>query len=264
MPLSVSPYQTLTITGSSFGATEPITVFWDSSVLTHTSSSVSGSFVVTATVPQAAIGPHSVGAAGGVSHRTASAVVQIKPATFLSRRYGAQGTRLTLSGVGFGATEPVKAYWLPGYLPLGSPPGSVVTTTALGTFTGASAISVTVPLSPTGTYYIAAVGQTRRAIAYSAFTIIPALGIVPTSGAHGSAATVSASGFKANDTVTVYWDCSAASCGSTTVLGSKLASASGDVSVGVTIPATATVGLHTLGAKGSSSAFAATTYNVTS
>jgi hypothetical protein len=47
------------------------------------------------------------------------------------------------------------------------------------------------------------------------------------------------------------------------VLGTKQANAEGEVVLGVTIPATATAGQHTLGATGSRGAFATTVYSVT-
>lgn len=167
-----------------------------------------------------------------------------------------------LAGFGFGARETVKAYWEPGNIPLD--PSSGVSTTLQGTFSGASAITFTVPLSPTGTYEVVAVGQRSHAVAVSAFHLLPALYATPTSGAHGSQATVIGTGFKANDMVSVKWDCATATCTSSVALGSQQANASGDVALKVTIPAAA-VGVHALGGIGSpSGAFATTTYTVTS
>lgn len=264
-PSSVAPLQTITVTGTNFGAGEPIALYWDSTSalpLVTATAGITGSFVDALTVPQAISGTHTLIAIGQLGSEAGTAMVQVKPATTLSAASGAQGSRKTLSGYGFGALETIKAYW-------NKPTGQVLgtkTTNSVGSFSGASAITFTVPLSPTGTYKVYAVGQTSKGSAFSTFTITPTLSIAPTSGAHGSHATVTGQGYGANETVTVKWNCSSKTCSSTTVLGTATTNANGDFSnLSVTIPATATIGTYKIGGVGKKSgAFAATSFKVTS
>ena len=259
-PASATPFQSIAVTGTNFGPGEAVKLFWDSTAttaLTTTSASASGSFATHVTAPQTPAGAHTVIAVGQGSTLVAAAGVTVKPITVLAHGTGHQGSTNGVSGFGFGANETVTAYWLPGGIALGH--GA---TNNVGSITS---LTFTVPFSPTGTYYVYSVGQKSKAAAVSAFTLTPALSITPASGAHGSHASVVGTGFGAKETVTVKWDCASAACASTTVLGTAQANANGDLGLGVTIPATATVGMHTSGAKGGTSgAFASAAYNVTS
>jgi hypothetical protein len=194
---------------------------------------------------------------GQTSGLTATVSLTIKPVTAVAHATGVQGSANSLRGFGFGANELVRAYWYPGLLPLGS-----ATTNVTGTMT----LSFTVPLSPTGAYAVLASGQTSRTMAMSAVTLLPALIVRPASGAHGSPATVVGTGFKANETVTLLWDCSTSACASTTALSAQPvhANANGDFSSGVTVPTMATLGVQLIGARGGNGSFATTPYNVTS
>ncbi len=165
------PYQTITVTGTNFGATEMVKVYLDSAgttPLTATLTGAGGAFTAHVTLPQATGGAHHLLAVEQSSGRTATAALTVNPDAFLAHASGRQGSANSLLGFGFAAGEPVKAYWYPGLSPLGG-----TTTNALGSFAGSSAISFTVPMSATGTYYVLAVGQHSHSMAVSRFVLTP-------------------------------------------------------------------------------------------
>lgn len=248
----------IAITGTNFAPAEAIGVYWDTTStapLSQVTSLADGSFHATIAVPQASLGTHLLVAVGQSSGKLALASFQVTPLVTLTRSSGAQGTQNTLKGFGFGAQESVAAYWNPGMIPLGS-----ITSTISGTVQ----ISITIPLSPTGQYQVKGIGQSTQAAALSSFKIVPTLAISPSSGARGSHATVTGTGYKARDVVTARWNCPSSTCSSTTVLGKATANTSGDFTLQVTIPTTTTIGAHAVGGLGRSGAFAASTYHVTS
>ena len=258
---AITPYQSLTVTGTTFAAGEPITVLWDNTPITGTTSASDGSFVARFTVPPAVAGVHSVAAQGLTSLRSASATLTINPLVIQSQTAAAQGARVTLSGAGFGPGEQVWAYWEPGNHPVGSP----ITTTSLGTFGGTSALTMTVPYSPTGTYAVAVVGQNSKAAVAIYSTVLPALSVTPASGSPGSAVTIVGTGYRASESVTVLWNCATATCASTTALGTAQANANGVFGMRVPLPAAATPGqVYALGGLGASGTFATTPFTVTS
>lgn len=108
---------------------------------------------------------------GQSSHLTAHVALQVRPLVVMLPAHGTPGAHVLLAGFGFGPTEAVRAYWIPGYQGLGA-----ASTSALG----ATLISLTVPLSQTGLYHIVAVGQSSKAIAVSAFVVTPAVTSTPT------------------------------------------------------------------------------------
>lgn len=174
-PTIARPFQLLTVTGSAFMPGEPVAIHWDTTTappITTTTAAADGSLTATTRAPQAAYGGHSIIAIGQTDNQTATAAMQIKPLALLWHSAGSAGTSNVLAGLGFGAGETVRAYWIPGNIPLGPPGG--VRATALGTFAGATGITFTVPLSPTGVYAVAAVGQSSHGIAVRAFSMTAA------------------------------------------------------------------------------------------
>ena len=117
-------------------------------------------------VPQATIGTHSVIAVGQTSSISATASFQVKPKTGLRSSSGTAGSQNVLHGYGFGPREAVTAHW---NSPTGPVLGSPTRTNTLGTFIGGSAITFTVPLSPTGTYKV--YGVSASGSASSKFTL---------------------------------------------------------------------------------------------
>lgn len=139
-------------------------------VIYSATTTLAGTFVLTSTVHQGSVGSLMLTAIGQTSGRRASTPFFIKAETLPRTATTARGGRNVLSGYGFGAHETVKAYWLPGGIPLGH-----ATTNVLGTFAGGTAITFTAPLSPTGSYAVYTVGQSSKAVAVSVYKIVPVL-----------------------------------------------------------------------------------------
>ncbi|PZS08121.1 MAG: hypothetical protein DLM70_03000 [Chloroflexi bacterium] len=204
-------------------------------------------------------------ARGVTSQRSDSTPFTTTPSEVLSNSGGKQGLPITVTAYGFRAGEKVNVYWNAGS---GTSLGSAIAA-ANGT---TPAITVTVPVVPYGTYHVYAVGAASGASAGQSFKVNPTLTVSPTSGATGSSATVSGTGYGAKETVTIRWDCSTYTCTGSTVLGTAVTDAAGNFggsskvsSVRIVIPRNATHVTHTLAGKGTvnSNDFKTATYKVT-
>ena len=265
-PTSGTYKQSVTVSGNTFAANESIKIYWDSpgtTPLATTTASATGTLTKNIKVPQAALGKHTFFAIGQTSHRVAIASIQIKPKASLSAVSGIAGASIILTGYGFmGYTQDVNevlnVYW-------NSPTGTLLGTSTVNGLGTSGAITFTVPKAPAGTYTLYAVGQASGATVKVLFKVKPSLTITPTSGTQSSTATLSGTGYGANETVKVKWNCATSACTSTTVLGTATTDANGNFSLPVTIPAGQTVGTtHSIGAKGvTSNIFAVTHYQVT-
>ena len=162
----------MTITGTNFGATGPVQVYWDSIhtlPISSTTTTAVGTFVAHLSVPQAISGAHAIIAVGQQSLKWAATWFIVKPATALARAAVTPGSQDVLAGVGFGKQEQVKTYWnKKGGLLLGT-----TATNALGTFAWSTALTFTAPLSPTGTYNVISVGTTSGDVYTTTVTLTP-------------------------------------------------------------------------------------------
>ena len=251
-----------------FTANEPVNLYLDSTSTTPLVTATTGTtglLTTSFTMPQATLGAHTIYAVGQTSQRVAITSIQVIPNVVLSKTSGIQGSTITLTGYGFlgyvqDISEVVDVYW-------GSSTGTLLgssSTNGLGT---SGAITITIPVVHTGTYTLYTVGQASGATATIPFKVTPYLTITPTSGAQGSPATISGTGFGANETVTVKWNCTSSTCTSTMVLGTITTDANGNFNgLSTTIPTPVGVkATYTIGAiGGTSKAFAATHYKVTS
>jgi hypothetical protein len=164
-PASGSPFQTVTVTGTAFGAAEAVKLYWDSTAsvpLTTTTTTAAGVFVAAVTVPQAAAGPHSLKAVGQSSGTNASDPFTVTPLVLLSPTSGAADSVAVLIGAGFGASETVAALWYP---------GAKLLAAATSNVTGTVEMSFTVPMSATGSYAVAGYGLTTTLSAAHSFTV---------------------------------------------------------------------------------------------
>lgn len=168
-PAQVHPQQLITVTGTNFGMTEGVKVYWDmtsTASLTATTTSA-GAFTAVLRAPQAAFGAHSVIAVGQRSSRSANAPVSIQPGLKLQPATGASGATVQATGAGFGALEPVSLHWR-------SPGGPLLATTtssSVGTIGATSAVTFTVPVSPAGSYRVYATNSTTGAQTFVLFTV---------------------------------------------------------------------------------------------
>ncbi len=253
--------QTITATGSGFGNGELLNIYLDNSgnfPLVSTSTNATGNFSTQFTIPQTVGGAHIIVAQGFTSGIVSTIPLNIYSSAKLQHTQGKQGSQNVITGYGFAANENVLAYWSTGS-----------TSTLLGASTanvlGTSTLTFITLVKPLGTYSLYLVGQTSGNYAFTSFKIIPGLSIAPISGAHGSSATITGTGYRANEMVTVKWDCGSATCTSTTTLVTVQADGNGNFTIMVQIPTGASIGKHTIGGIGQTSKkFASTTYKVTS
>jgi len=108
---------------------------------------------------------------------------------------------IVVKGSGFGANESVKIYWNYTGPGTGTLEGSPV---ASGT--GAFAFKFPTPLTFTGTYTIAAIGQTSGSVATAPFTLLPQIYVSPQAGGPGGKLYIYGNAFASGETVNIYWD----------------------------------------------------------
>jgi hypothetical protein len=250
----------VTVSGSNYISGEGVKVYLDSTLSTPlitTTASGSCTFSKTFVVPDAVNGLHHLIAVGQTSGKTATVGFTIKAVVALVKTSGAQGSTQTANGHGYNASQSVVVHW-------STPTGPILGTTTTNGL-GAWTLNFVVPVNPAGTYQVIGVGQPSGPTAMHSFKITPTLMITPTSGARGSSATMSFTGYGAGETVKIKWDCATIGCASGTILATVVANSSGNASsIHVTIPLATTIATHTIGGAGSAGNFAKTTYKTTS
>ena len=115
-PTSGKVGATVSVSLAGYGASESVSIFWDSgttaikSVTTSTTGSVTTSFVV----PTATKGAHTVTAKGNTSGRSDSATFTVVPSLTLTPTAGVGGTTVTVNLKGYAAGESVTLKWYNG------------------------------------------------------------------------------------------------------------------------------------------------------
>jgi|GEM_PF-2438291 len=265
---SVTYNQTVNITGKAFTAGESVNLYLDNtsgSPLVTTTASSTGTIATSFVMPQAVLGAHTIYAIGQTSKKLAITPLQVNPKTILSKTTGTQGATISLTGYGFlgyvqDTSEVVNVYW-------GSSSGTLLGSSPANGQGTSGTINFTVPTVPAGTYTLYIVGQASGATLTVPFKVLPSLTITPGKGAQGSTATVSGTGFGANETVTVQWNCATSTCTGATLLGTVTTDANGNFTgLSITIPTPSTVGTtYAIGARGgTSNVFDTTRFKVTS
>jgi hypothetical protein len=250
----------ISVGGSNYISGETVKVYLDSTASTAlVTATASGActFSGTFNVPDAVNGLHTLISVGQTSGKTASVSFTVNAALTLVNTSGPQGSSQTANGHGYISGQSVQVRW-------GSPAGPILGTATANSL-GAWTLGFTVPVNPAGSYQVIGLGQPSGPTAQKAFKITQTLKITPTSGARGSTATMSFTGYAAGETVTIKWDCSTLGCASGTILATKVANANGNATgITVHIPSATTIATHTIGGVGSAGDFAKTTYKTTS
>ncbi|MBI4284614.1 MAG: IPT/TIG domain-containing protein [Chloroflexi bacterium] len=239
-PQTGSPGTSVTITGSGFFASETgITVTWDGAVVqSGILADTQGNWFTIFVIPPAASGIHTIDAFGS---QTGAAAVPGVPfsvhgAISTNRNTGPTGTSVTVTGSGFGLSETGITVTYD---------GTALTPNLTASSLGGWSTTITIPASASGSHTIDARGNTTLAttVADQTFTVTPSISTSRTSGSPGSTATITGTGFAANETgITVTYD--------GTALASNLtANAQGGWSTTITIPPS-TAGAHAIDASG--------------
>lgn len=144
----------VTVYGESFPIGAAVALTWDGASVATGSTTGTGSFTITFTVPASVAGTHTVAATAGAS--TASTTMSVAPKISLSPASGTIGTTVTVNGTGFGATVPVTLA-----IAGETVTHAAITTAATGSFSGSFTTAVPVP----GLRTVSASGGTRSATA---------------------------------------------------------------------------------------------------
>jgi hypothetical protein len=167
---SGSPGSKLTVTGSGFAPSEAIEIYlgtFGAPPVVNATSDPSGGFKVSALEPQDPYGALNIFALGLGSQKLGAAKLSVTPGMVATPESVAPGATTTAQGAGFGSGELVSVY-------LDEPRQLLGTTTsnALGSFTGNSGLTVTIPSNAAlGTNALIGIGQTTEAIGLGKITV---------------------------------------------------------------------------------------------
>ena len=162
-----------------------------------------------------------------------SFTLQVWPAAALnlSQASGSPGTKVTITGSGFAATETVEIY--AGHI--GSPPlFTTATTDASGSFT----VSAREPQHPYGPMDVYAVGVSSHKLGAATLSVTPVLVMNPATGVPGGTTTAYGFGFGAGEAVDVYWN------NPRQLLGTATGNGHGSSALMIAIPANASLGIN--------------------
>lgn len=274
-PTSGAPGTTFQLSGTGFGASEPVTMTITSpngssqntvlSVRAPRASDATGNFAYTySTTVSSATGTYTATATGANSSRSASTTFKLVAATALTvtPKSNVQGSSFQLSGTGYAANEAIN-------LVITGPGGSSQTvplaikpknSDASGSFTYTYTTTNT---APTGVYTATATGGTSGRGASTTFTITsapvqgtPTLASNPASGVRGTTFQLSGTNFGANETVNFVVKTS----NGTTLAGpvARTSDASGTVSYSYASTASTPTGSYTVTATGATTGRTAT------
>jgi hypothetical protein len=201
--LSGAAGSSVTVTGSSFGASETgVTVTYDGTTVAQSITANSeGGWSAAFVVPASASGSHSIDAYGSVT--TAASVPNmtftVTPGISISRPSGAAGSSVTVTGSGFGASETGITVTYDG-----TPIAQSITANSLG---GWSA-TFEVPASTSGSHKIGAYGSLAQtgSVTEVGFNIGPAISVSQDYGYVGETVDVTGSGFGANAPLRLSYD----------------------------------------------------------
>jgi hypothetical protein len=161
-----------------------------------------------------------------------SFTLQVWPAAVLSlsQTNGSPGTKITLTGSGFAASETVEIY--AGHI--GAPPLFTSTTSDAS---GAFAVTAREPQHPYGPMDVYAVGVSSHKLGAATLSVTPVLIMDPGSAAPGASTAANVFGFGAGETVDIYWN------NPRQLLGAATANGEGSSALTITIPANASPGI---------------------
>jgi hypothetical protein len=225
---------TISITGSGFGAQKTITVIIDNTYsLTTATSDAQGNFTATFTVPNLPKGQHTVKASDSES-KSAETQLTINQNFSIGVSTGKAGDKISLLGTGFAANRQVTLSF--GGAAVTTDPATL-STDQYGSFSG----FFTVPASVSGAITISASDGANSADASFTAQATASISAATSSqpGYVGMDVTASGTGFKASSAVGIYFD------NNTTATAVGATNAQGTFSVDFKVPAVAK-GNHTI------------------
>ena len=175
------------------------------------------------------------------AHASGSATINVSPTSgaYLSGP-------ISVTGANFQANESVQVYW--NYT---GPGTGTLERTAIASGVGAFSVQFPTPLSPTGTYTIAAIGQTSQFVATGTYLLLPEMPVTPLAGGPGSQLTMNGKAFGAGEVVKIYWNYTGPGTG--TLLASPTGDSNGSFSAGASVPTGTAAGRITIAGVGQTS-----------
>ncbi|MFC1992670.1 IPT/TIG domain-containing protein [Chloroflexota bacterium] len=219
-PTSGVAGEEVTVTGTGFKANKSINITYNGTSVTtspvsFTADSV-GSFSTKFDVPAYGSGTFTVAATDGTNQANAS--FSASASVSLAQTTGSIGSEVTISGIGFEASNPVT-------ITFAEVKVGTVATDADGSFSG----TFTVPNIAGGDYAVTA--SDGVASGSDSFTVLASMSISKDKGSVGTEVTVTGSGFKAGTAVTITF--------AGAQVGTATTDAAGNFSGTFTVPATA-------------------------
>ncbi|HET9999244.1 MAG TPA: PQQ-binding-like beta-propeller repeat protein [Ktedonobacteraceae bacterium] len=136
---------------------------------------------------------------------------------------------IRLTGAGFAANESVKVFW-----DYSGPGTGTLKVTVTASATGAFSTHFPMPLVPTGTYTVAAVGQTSGSVATGITQILPQMYLSPRASGVGTTIFFFGNAYAAGESVNIYWNYTGPGTG--TLLTTALANSTGSFKVTAKVP----------------------------
>lgn len=184
----------ITVTGSSFGAGATATVYFDNVSQGTVQIGINGTFTISFDIPASATGVHTI-RVDDTSARSAMASVSVTPEMTMTPLTGTMGDSISVAGTGFGASKNITILY----------GNSAVTqnvqikTGSEGSFIG----SFNVPPISGGLYTVTVTDGTSNLT--TSFTIVAGAVINPTSGKVGDGVGVAGQGFGASKNITIMY-----------------------------------------------------------
>ena len=200
--------------GSGFKSNETVNFYLDSTSSTKIGSvfaGSSGSWSTSIDIPDATYGSHTVYAKGASSSKQASATYRVTAYVQRDPYQGPPGTVIDVYVTGFGASESVNVNF-------DSTSGSLLGTINTDS-SGSGTVTVKMPQAPGGWHDYVAKGQSSGAVAYGALYVETRVTTSPSSGSPGASLSLTAQGFPGSESVTVAWNKTASSSGTTVCSG---------------------------------------------
>jgi hypothetical protein len=186
--------------GSGFQANEQVALYWNYQqtgqfkVRTVTADQFGSFSLVIDTPSDPNLSTVTIAGIGVTSHLTATASIYEQGAIVLNPSLGVVGTKIHISGGGFGSKEAVTVT-----------AGGVLIATVTTNVAGGFSTTYVVPTSPQGPIFIQAAGATSGVVFQSEFYVSLQLSITPKTGPAGTVITVSGHQFSAGFSYDIYW-----------------------------------------------------------
>lgn len=218
----------ITVSGNGFSASNSVSVSYDTTTQLTATTNANGTFSSVVTIPNTTRGSHYITAYDIASSLSSTVMFTIVSKVTISPTSVAIGSQLVITGTGFATNSNVTVYL-----------DSVsITSTTSNTYGGFTISNFTFPATTSGSHTLKFQDSSSNYVT-NTITIISSISIAPINGTVGTAVNIDGTGFRANETISLYID------GTNLAISGVTSNAVGSFSTSVTIPAIAS-GTHQL------------------